>query len=86
VKPMRLFWKTERKKRSWRVMKIECRPGGKDIEAPKSSPKMLIFPNKCLFGSKFWIRLDETDAFLVNMHSKCSPGTRMEPCRRSRLK
>ncbi len=49
------------------------------IEGPKSSLKMLIFPNNCQFGSKFWIRLDEADAILVNTHPKCSPGTRMEP-------
>ena len=40
---------------------------------------MLIFPNNCQFGSKFWIRPAEADAFLVNAHPKCSPGTRMEP-------
>ena len=49
------------------------------IEIPKSSLKMLISPNNCQFGSKFWIRLDETDAFLVNTRHKCSLGTRMEP-------
>ena len=49
------------------------------IEDPKSSLKMLIFPSNCQFGSKFWIRPDEDDAFLVNTHSKWSPGTRMEP-------
>ena len=27
----------------------------------------------------FWIRSDEADAFLVNTHPKCSPGTRMQP-------
>jgi hypothetical protein len=42
------------------------------IEGPKSSLKMLIFPNNCQFGSKFWIRLDEADAFLVNTHPKYS--------------
>ena len=41
--------------------------------------KMLISPSNCKFGSKFWIRPDENGAFLVNTHSKCSPGTRMEP-------
>ena len=46
---------------------------------PESSLKMLIFPNNCQFGSKFWIRPDEADAFVVNTHPKCSPGTRMEP-------
>ena len=36
------------------------------IKDPKSSLKMLIFPNNCQFGSKFWISPDEADAFLVN--------------------
>ena len=49
------------------------------IKDPKSSLKMLIFPNNCQYGSKFWIRLDDADAFLVNTHPKCSPGTRLEP-------
>ncbi len=49
------------------------------IEDLKSSSKMLIFPNNYQFGSKCWIRPDEADAFLVNTHPKCSPGTRMEP-------
>jgi hypothetical protein len=49
------------------------------IEDPKSSLKMLIFPSNCQFGSKFWIKPDEADAFLVNMHPKCSLGTSMEP-------
>jgi len=49
------------------------------IEDPKSSLKMLISPSNCQFGSKFWIKPDEADAFLVNMHPKCSPGTSMEP-------
>jgi hypothetical protein len=49
------------------------------IEGEKSSLKMLIFPSNCQFGSKFWIKPDEDDAFLVNTHSKWSPGTRMEP-------
>ncbi|OEU52288.1 MAG: hypothetical protein BA861_03850 [Desulfobacterales bacterium S3730MH5] len=49
------------------------------IEGPKSSLTMLISPNNCQFGSKFWIRLEEADAFLVNTHPKCSPWTRMEP-------
>jgi hypothetical protein len=49
------------------------------IEGQKSSLKMLIFPSNCQFGSKFWIGPDEDDAFLVNTHSKWSPGTRMEP-------
>jgi hypothetical protein len=45
------------------------------IEDSKSSLKMLISPNNCQFGSKFWIRPDEADALLVNTHSKCNPGT-----------
>ena len=40
---------------------------------------MLISPNNCQFGSKFWIRFDETDAFLINTRHKCSLRTRMEP-------
>jgi hypothetical protein len=48
------------------------------IKDPKSSLKMIILPNNCQFGSKFWIRPDEADAFLVNTHPKCRPGTRME--------
>ena len=48
------------------------------IEDPKSSSKMLISPNNCQFGFKFWIRPDEADAFPANTHPKCSPGTRME--------
>jgi len=27
---------------------------------------------------KAWITPEEADAFLVNMHPNCSPGTRME--------
>jgi hypothetical protein len=49
------------------------------IEGSKSSLKMIIFPSNCQFSSKLWIRLDEDDAFLVNTHFKCGPGTRMEP-------
>jgi hypothetical protein len=49
------------------------------IKEPKSSLKMFISPNNCQFGSKFCIRPDEADAFLVNTHLKCSPGTRMQP-------
>ena len=49
------------------------------IEDQKSSLKMLIFPSNCQFGSKFWIRPDKDDVFLVNTHSKCSPGATMEP-------
>jgi hypothetical protein len=49
------------------------------IKDPKSSLKMLIFPNNCQFASKFWIKPDEADAFLVNTHPKNSPWTRMQP-------
>jgi hypothetical protein len=49
------------------------------IEDLKSSLKKLVFPSNCQFGSKFWIRPEEADDFLVNTHPKCSPGTKMEP-------
>jgi len=49
------------------------------VEDPKSSLQMFIFPSNWQFGFKYWIRPDETDAFLVNTHPKCSPGTRMGP-------
>ena len=49
------------------------------IEDPKSSLQMFIFPSNCQFSFKFWIRLGETDAFLVNTRLKCSLETRMEP-------
>jgi len=49
------------------------------IEDLKSLLKMLISLRNCQFSSKFWIRPEKDDAFLVNTHSKCSPGTRMEP-------
>jgi hypothetical protein len=49
------------------------------IEDPKSSLQMLFFPSNCEFGFKYWIRPDETDAFLVNTHPKCSVRMRMEP-------
>ena len=48
------------------------------IEDPKALLKRLIFPSNFQFGSKLWITPEEADAFLVNMHPKCSPGTRME--------
>jgi hypothetical protein len=44
------------------------------IEDPKASLKRLIFPSNYQFGSKFWVTLDEADAFVVNMHPKCSRG------------
>jgi len=53
--------------------------GKEGIEDPKSSSEMLIFPSNCQFGSRFWIRPDEADTFLVNTHPKCSPETRIEP-------
>jgi hypothetical protein len=42
----------------------------KGIKDPKSSIKMLIFPNNSQFGCKFWIRPDEANAFLVNTHPR----------------
>jgi hypothetical protein len=36
------------------------------IKYPKFSLKMLILPNNCQFGSKFLIRPDKADAFVVN--------------------
>jgi hypothetical protein len=36
------------------------------IEAQKLSLKMLIFQSNWQPGSKFWIRPDEADAFLIN--------------------
>jgi len=51
----------------------------KGIEDSKSSLQMFIFQSNCQFGFKFWIRPDETDAFLVNTHPKCNSGTRMNP-------
>jgi hypothetical protein len=44
------------------------------IKDPKYSLKRLILPNNCQFGSKFWIRPEETDAFLVNKYPQCSSG------------
>jgi hypothetical protein len=49
------------------------------IEDSKCSLIMLISPNNYQFVSKFWIRPNEADAFLVNTHLKGSPETRMEP-------
>jgi hypothetical protein len=43
---------------------------------PNSSLTILIFPNNCQFGSNFWIRPDEVDAFLVSTHPKCGLGTK----------
>ncbi len=47
------------------------------IEDPRFSIKMSIFENNYQFGFKSWVRPDETDAFLVNTHLKCSPRTRI---------
>ncbi len=59
------------------AFRIKDKEGIKD---PKSSfTRMLVLPNNCQFGSKFWIRPDETDAFLGNTHPKCTPETRMQP-------
>ena len=51
----------------------------KGIKDPKPFLKVLISPNNGHFGTKFWIISDEADAFLVIMHPKCRPETRMEP-------
>ena len=40
---------------------------------------MLIPPDNCQFGPKFWIGPAEADALLVNTNPKCSPGARMLP-------
>jgi len=48
------------------------------VEDLKASLKRLIFPGNCQFGSKFWTTLEEADAFLLNIHPKCSPGTTIE--------
>ncbi len=53
--------------------------GKEGVEDPKSWLNMVIFQSNCQFGSKFWIRSVEDDAFLINTRSKCSPGTKMEP-------
>ncbi len=68
--------KTERFQVQGSKFRVKDKEGIKD---PKFSLKMLIFPNNCQFGSKFWISPDEANAFFVNTHPKCSPGTRMEP-------
>ena len=53
--------------------------GKEGIEDPKSSLNIVIFSSNCQFGSKFWIRPVEDDAFIINIRSKCSPGTKIEP-------
>jgi hypothetical protein len=58
------------------TFKVKDKEGIKDL---KSWLKILISSNNCQFGSKFWNRPDEADAFIVNTHPKCGPGTRMEP-------
>jgi len=46
---------------------------------------MHIFLNNCQFISKFWIRPDKADVFLVNTHLQLSLVTKMEPLNRERL-
>ena len=51
----------------FRVQRSGLRVKDKEgIKNPKSSLKMLIFPNNCQFGSKFCIGPSEADTFLVN--------------------
>jgi hypothetical protein len=57
------------------TFRVKHKEGTKD---PKFLLKIHILLNTCQFGSKFWIRPEETDAFLVNTHPKYNPGTRME--------
>jgi hypothetical protein len=58
------------------TFKVKNKEGFKD---PKSLLKMLIFPNNCQFGSKFWIRPDEADAFLVNTRPNAAQGRECNP-------
>ncbi len=53
--------------------------GKEGIEYPQSSLNMVILSSNCQFGSKFWIRPVEDNAFFINTRSKCSPGMKMEP-------
>jgi hypothetical protein len=48
---------------------------GKQVDSMKPTDYFyfVISSNNCQFGSKFWIRPDEADAFFVNTHPKCSP-------------
>ncbi len=57
------------------TFKVKNKEGLKDSEP---SLRILIFPSNCQFGSKFWIRPDETDAFLANTYTKCSAWTKLE--------
>ena len=72
------FWKLPRNRSQVQssTFRVKDKEG---IKEPKSSLKMLISPNNCQFGSKFWIRPDEADVFLIITHPKCRPGTRREP-------
>lgn len=51
----------------------------KESDDPKILLKILMSPINCRFDSEFWIRLDETDAFLVKIQHQCNLGTRVEP-------
>jgi hypothetical protein len=73
VKPLKIGRRSRVQGSTFRVKVKE------GVEDPKSFLQMFIFPSNCQLGLKYWIRPDETDAFLVNTHPKCSPGTRMEP-------
>jgi hypothetical protein len=44
-----------------------------------STSKLFNEVCNCQFGTEFWIRPDEANAFLVYTHPKCSPETRIEP-------
>jgi hypothetical protein len=59
--------KSKRSQVQGSTFRVKDKEGIKD---PKSSLKMLIFANNCHFGSKFWIKPDEAEAFLVNSHPK----------------
>jgi hypothetical protein len=69
------YGQSDRKRNFLNVVSYKDEEGIKDL---KSSLKLLIFPNNCQFCRRFCIRPDEADAFLVNTHPKCSPGTRMK--------
>jgi hypothetical protein len=40
---------------------------------------MPIFPNNCQFGSKFWIRPDKADAFLLKCIPNAAQGREWNP-------
>jgi hypothetical protein len=44
------------------TFRIKDKEGTKDLH---SWLKILIFPNNCQYGSKFWIRPDEADPFVL---------------------